>query len=62
MNILNILGWALDMDYLNSSSLDAALQQPFEGAERESWLYFSLSLFLLASNFKKYLSLYFEIL
>jgi len=43
MSILNILGWALDMDYLNSSALDAALQQPFEGDERESWLYFSLS-------------------
>jgi len=59
MSILNILGWALDMDYLNSSALDAALQQPFEGDERESWLYFSLS-FFWHPIFKKYLSLYFE--
>lgn len=48
MSVLNILGWALDMDYLNSSSLDATLQQPFEGDERESWLYS-----LLAFNLKK---------
>lgn len=44
MSVLNILGWALDMDYLNSSSLDATLQQPFEGDERESWLYFSFGI------------------
>lgn len=59
MSILNILRWAFDLDYLNSSSLDAALQQPFEGAERESWLYFSL--FLLASNLKKiFISLFWD--
>ena len=58
MSVLNILGWALDMDYLNSSSLDATLQQPFEGDERESWLYFSFGI-----QIKKniYISFYFEI-